>query len=57
MTKVKLEEEKKEWVAKAAEKQVELNKKLNTIGNIVHSTVPVSDTEVGLTPVHSLVNW
>lgn len=46
--KVALEAEKKEWVSKAAEKQVELNKKLNTIGNIVDSTVPVSDTEVGL---------
>ena len=45
-----LEAEKKEWVAKAAEKQVELNKKLNTIGNIVDSTVPVSDTEVRLKP-------
>ena len=44
--KAALEAEKKEWVENAAKKQVLLNKKLNTIGNVVDSTVPVSDTEV-----------
>jgi seryl-tRNA synthetase len=40
-----LEAQKKELVDLAAEKEVVLNKKVKTIGNYVHESVPVSDNE------------
>ncbi|CCX06542.1 Similar to Serine--tRNA ligase, cytoplasmic; acc. no. O14018 [Pyronema omphalodes CBS 100304] len=43
--KVQLETEKKELEAAADAKEAEMNKKLGTIGNLVHDTVPVSDNE------------
>jgi hypothetical protein len=44
--KVELEREKKAFIDSAAEKDVALRKKISTIGNIVHESVPVSDNEV-----------
>jgi seryl-tRNA synthetase len=44
--KVELEREKKIFIDSAAEKDVALRKKISTIGNIVHDSVPVSDNEV-----------
>jgi seryl-tRNA synthetase len=44
--KVELEKEKKAFIDSAAEKDVALRKKISTIGNIVHDSVPVSDNEV-----------
>jgi seryl-tRNA synthetase len=44
--KVDLEKEKKAFIDSAAEKDVALRKKISTIGNIVHNSVPVSDNEV-----------
>lgn len=44
--KVELEKEKKSLIDSAAEKDSTLKKKINTIGNIVHDSVPVSDNEV-----------
>ena len=41
-----LEEKKKDLIATAGEKQVSLNSKLMTIGNVVHDSVPVSNNEV-----------
>ena len=44
--KIDLEKEKKALLELALEKEVELKKKIGTIGNIVHDSVPVSDNEV-----------
>lgn len=44
--KVALENEKKELEAKAVEKETFMTKRLGTIGNIVHESVPISDNEV-----------
>jgi seryl-tRNA synthetase len=44
--KIDLEKEKKELVESAAAKDVTLKKKIGTIGNIVHDSVPVNDNEV-----------
>jgi len=44
--KVEFEREKKAFIDSAAEKDVALRKKISTIGNIVHDSVPVSDNEV-----------
>lgn len=44
--KVKLEAEKKELEARADAMEKEMNKKLGTIGNLVHDSVPLSDNEV-----------
>jgi len=41
-----LENEKKELLASAAEKEKLLKVKVKTIGNIVHESVPVSNNEV-----------
>ncbi len=46
--KVELEKEKKACIDSAAEKDVALRKKISTIGNIVHDSVPISDNEVGV---------
>jgi seryl-tRNA synthetase len=48
--KIQLEAEKKELEAIADAKEKEMNKKLGTIGNIVHNSVPVSDNEVCFLP-------
>jgi seryl-tRNA synthetase len=44
--KVELEKEKKSLIESAAEKEVTLKKKIGTIGNIVHDSVPVHNDEV-----------
>jgi seryl-tRNA synthetase len=44
--KVVLEKEKKSLIESAAEKEVTLKKKIGTIGNIVHDSVPVNNDEV-----------
>jgi seryl-tRNA synthetase len=44
--KIDLEKEKKAWIESAAEKEDALKKKIKTIGNIVHSDVPVNNDEV-----------
>jgi seryl-tRNA synthetase len=44
--KVELEKEKKSFIESAAEKEVTLKKKISTIGNIVHDSVPVNNDEV-----------
>jgi seryl-tRNA synthetase len=44
--KVELEKEKKAFIESAAEKDVALRKKIGTIGNIVHESVPVNNDEV-----------
>lgn len=43
--KVELEKEKKALIESAAEKEITLKKKLGTIGNIVHESVPVNNDE------------
>ncbi|KAM3071969.1 Cytosolic seryl-tRNA synthetase [Clarireedia jacksonii] len=43
--KIDFEKEKKAWIESAAEKEVALKKKISTIGNIVHSDVPVNNNE------------
>ncbi|PQE16566.1 hypothetical protein CJF32_00005942 [Rutstroemia sp. NJR-2017a WRK4] len=43
--KIDLEKEKKAWIESAAEKEDALKKKIKTIGNIVHSDVPVNNDE------------
>ncbi|PSS10618.1 hypothetical protein M430DRAFT_69088 [Amorphotheca resinae ATCC 22711] len=43
--KVDLEKEKKALIDSAAEKDLALKKKIGTIGNIVHDSVPVNDNE------------
>lgn len=45
--KIDLEKEKKALIDSAAEKDVALKKKIGTIGNIVHESVPVNNNEVG----------
>ena len=47
--KVELEKEKKSLIESAAEKEVTLKKKIGTIGNIVHDSVPVNNDEVSWT--------
>lgn len=44
--KAELEKEKKTLIESAAEKDIALKKKIGTIGNIVHDSVPISDNEV-----------
>lgn len=44
--KVELEKEKKALDDSALEKEIMLQRKLKTIGNYVHDSVPVSNTEV-----------
>jgi seryl-tRNA synthetase len=44
--KLELEAEKKALIESAAEKDLALRKKIGTIGNIVHDSVPVHDNEV-----------
>jgi seryl-tRNA synthetase len=44
--KADFEKEKKALIEAAAEKEVILKKKLGTIGNIVHDSVPVNNDEV-----------
>lgn len=44
--KIALEGEKKELEKAAVEKETAMYKKLGTIGNIVHDSVPVSNNEV-----------
>lgn len=44
--KVELEKEKKALDDSALEKEIVLQRKLKTIGNYVHDSVPVSNTEV-----------
>jgi len=44
--KVELEKEKKSFIEAAAEKDVTLRKKIGSIGNIVHDSVPVNNDEV-----------
>jgi seryl-tRNA synthetase len=44
--KAELEKEKKALIESAAEKDISLKKKIGTIGNIVHDSVPLSDNEV-----------
>jgi len=46
--KADLEKEKKDLIESAAAKEVTLKKKIGTIGNIVHDSVPVHDNEVCL---------
>ncbi|KAA8572915.1 hypothetical protein EYC84_003467 [Monilinia fructicola] len=43
--KIDLEKEKKTWLDAAAEKEIILKKKIGTIGNIVHESVPVNNDE------------
>ena len=45
--KITLEEEKKALENSATQKQIALERVLKTIGNYVHDSVPVSNTEVG----------
>ena len=44
--KAKLEKQKREMEDSAAQKQLALDKKLKTIGNYVHDSVPISNVEV-----------
>jgi seryl-tRNA synthetase len=44
--KADFEKEKKALIESAAEKEITLKKKLGTIGNIVHDSVPVNNDEV-----------
>ena len=44
--KVELEKEHKSITESAAEKEVTLKKKIGTIGNIVHDSVPTNNDEV-----------
>jgi seryl-tRNA synthetase len=44
--KSELEKEKKDLIELAAAKDVTLKKKIGTIGNIVHHSVPINDNEV-----------
>lgn len=48
--KTEFEKEKKALIESAAEKELELKKKLGTIGNIVHDSVPNNNDEVMLPP-------
>ena len=49
--KIDLEKEKKTLDESAAVKEVTLKKKIGTIGNIVHDSVPINDNEV-CSPAH-----
>lgn len=53
--KADLEKEKKALIDSAAEKDLALKKKIGTIGNIVHDSVPINDNEVWLAsdPLHN----
>jgi seryl-tRNA synthetase len=53
--KTKLDAEKKALIDSAAEKEVALNRKLKTIGNIIHETVPVEQDEVYFSSQHANV--
>lgn len=44
--KAAIEKESAELVVKSAQAEAEMRKKANTIGNIVHESVPISATEV-----------
>ena len=44
--KIDLDKEKKALIESAAEKEVILKKKVSTVGNIVHESVPVNNNEV-----------
>jgi seryl-tRNA synthetase len=44
--KVEFEKEKKSLIESAALKELTLKKKISTIGNIVHDSVPVNNDEV-----------
>jgi seryl-tRNA synthetase len=44
--KAELEKEKKDYIELAAEKEVTLKKKIGTIGNLVHDSVPINNNEV-----------
>jgi len=44
--KIELQKEEKSFTETAAEKEVTLKKKISTIGNIVHDSVPVNNNEV-----------
>lgn len=44
--KAKLDQEKKAFIDAAAEKDAILKKKIGTIGNLVHESVPVEQNEV-----------
>lgn len=44
--KTDLEKEKKTLIDSAAQKDMALKKKIGSIGNIVHDSVPISDNEV-----------
>lgn len=44
--KINFEKEKKAMVESAAEKELTLKKKIGTIGNIVHESVPTNNDEV-----------
>ncbi len=44
--KVELEKEHKSITESAAEKEATLKKKIGTIGNIVHDSVPINNDEV-----------
>ena len=52
--KIKLEKEKKALVDSAAEKDFALNKKLKTIGNIIHESVPIEQDEAFILPVSQI---
>lgn len=52
--KTQFEVEKKELEGVAAEKEVELKRKVVSIGNLVHDSVPVSDNEVTLLPASTV---
>ena len=49
--------EKKELEGVAAETEVELKRKVVSIGNLVHDSVPVSDNEVTLLPASTVYTY
>lgn len=51
---MELEKEKKALIELTAEKDIALKKKISTIGNVVHNSVPVSDNEVRFASFPSL---
>lgn len=53
--KVEFEKEKKALVESAAEKELTLKKKIGTIGNIVHDSVPINNNEVSSSTRQPLV--
>lgn len=48
--KTQFEKEKKDLEVVAADKEVELKRKVMSIGNLVHDSVPISDNEVCIIP-------